>query len=104
MRTAIELLGGKWRLLILQQVASGARRYSQLRQVLPDISEKVLAQELKNLVDADLLRRQEQGPGPARVEYELTEAGRQALPVLAALLTFGLGYAASQAGPPPGAD
>ncbi|GAB2963618.1 hypothetical protein GCM10027048_35860 [Hymenobacter coalescens] len=78
--------------MLLQQISLGQNRYGQLKQALPDISEKVLAQELRNLIEAELVARQESGEGPARVQYALTAQGEQALPVLAALLQFGLGY------------
>ncbi|WP_345226607.1 helix-turn-helix domain-containing protein [Hymenobacter koreensis] len=92
MRTALDLLGGKWRLLLLQQIALGQCRYGQFRRALPDISEKVLAQELRNLTEAGLVVRGAFGETAARGDYALTEGGRQALPVLEALLRFGLGY------------
>jgi DNA-binding HxlR family transcriptional regulator len=91
-RTALEMLGGKWRLLILRSLASGPLRYGQLRQQLPELSEKMLAQELKNLVDADLLVRRNYGEVPPRVDYALAPRGELALPVLEALLNFGLAY------------
>jgi DNA-binding HxlR family transcriptional regulator len=93
------MLGGKWRLLLLRGLAGGPRRYGQLRQQLPDISEKVLAQELKNLADAGLLTRRNYGEVPPRVDYALTARGKLALPVLEALLHFGLAYGAPAEAP-----
>ncbi|RTQ45678.1 transcriptional regulator [Hymenobacter gummosus] len=96
-RTALELLSGKWRLLLLQQVATGAARYGELRQSLPDISEKVLAHELKFLVDAGLLTRQDAPEGLVRSLYALTALGEQTQPVTQALARFGLAYNAEVA-------
>lgn len=92
-RTTLEMLGGKWRLLILNQLTPGPLRFGELRRLLPDISEKVLVQELKHLATAELLVRTNHGEVPPRVEYALTALGRQALPVLAATAAFGHAYA-----------
>ena len=95
-RTALDLLAGKWRLLLVQSLAAGPRRYGELRERLPGISEKVLTQELKHLAVAALVTRHSYGEVPPRVEYALTPAGQQALPVLSALQEFGLAYAAAR--------
>ncbi|NVO32095.1 winged helix-turn-helix transcriptional regulator [Hymenobacter lapidiphilus] len=91
-RTTLELVGGKWRLLILHQLRGGALRFGELRRLLPDISEKMLVQELRHLTDAGLLVRHNFGEVPPRVEYELTEAGRFALPLVEAVASFGQQY------------
>ena len=103
-RTTFEMLGGKWRLLLLHQLAGGPLRYGELRRRLPDISEKVLAQELRHLATAELLRRTNHGEVPPRVEYCLTPLGRQALPLLAATTDFGHAYAAHIANGRPGSE
>lgn len=92
-RTTWELLGGKWRSLLLHQVSDGqARRFSELKQLLPDISEKMLMQELQQLVAAGLLLRSPQMQIPFRVAYTITPLGQQALPVIAAAAAFGQAY------------
>lgn len=92
-RTTLEMLGGKWRLLILSHLAPGPLRFGELRRRLPDISEKVLVQELKHLATAELVARTNHGEVPPRVEYELTPLGRHAMPMLAATAAFGHLYA-----------
>lgn len=87
-RTTLELLGGKWRLLIIQQLAKDAKRLSQLKRDIPDISEKMLIQELKVLADNDLVERINYGEVPPKVEYRLTEKGRYALPLIGHLKEF----------------
>ncbi|MCU0352798.1 MAG: helix-turn-helix transcriptional regulator [Cytophagales bacterium] len=91
-RTATELLGGKWKMLIIQQLAGGTLRFGELKSRLPDISEKMLVQELKILADSDLVQRINHGEVPPRVEYSLTEMGRAALPLIGAFRDFGLYY------------
>lgn len=96
-RTALELLGGKWRLLLLREIAAGHERFGALRRALPDISEKMLAQELRTLADNHLVHRVNHGEVPPRVEYRLTENGRRALDVLGALAAFGEAYRTPEA-------
>ncbi|GAB2955706.1 transcriptional activator HxlR [Hymenobacter coalescens] len=91
-RTALELVGGKWRLLVLHQLAPAPRRFGELKRLLPDISEKILVHELKLLTDAALISRHNYGEVPPRVEYALTPAGRAALPLVAAAAEFGQEY------------
>lgn len=92
-RTTLELVGGKWKLLILFQLFKGSLRLNELKKSIPDISEKMLIQELKNLVDSDLVSRKNFGEVPPRVEYALTEKGKAAMPLIEAMREFGLGYA-----------
>ena len=101
-RTTLELLGGKWRLLIVHQLSNGPQRFGELRRLLPDISEKVLVQELKHLVTAGVLSRRNYGEVPPRVEYELTAAGRPALALVAAVADYGQHYQRTMLGPPAG--
>lgn len=87
-RTTLELVGGKWKLLIIIQLAREAKRLSKLKRDIPDISEKMLIQELKNLVDSELVIRKNYGEVPPRVEYALTEKGRLALPLIGHMKDF----------------
>ena len=91
-RTTLELLGGKWKLLIIFQLAQQPARLSELRRQLPDISEKMLIQELKTLIEHDLVARTNYGEVPPRVDYRLTDKGRLALPLIEAMRNFALQY------------
>ena len=91
-RTTLELVGGKWKLLIIQELAKGPIRLSQLKKQIPDISEKMLIQELKHLVNSDLASRKNFGEVPPRVEYALTEQGKKAVPLIKELAQFGMQY------------
>ena len=92
-RTTLEMLGGKWRLLLLHQLVGEGCRFGEIRQLVPDISEKVLVHELKRLVRAELVQRTPQGGASTKVTYHLTPMGHQALLVLAAVAEFGFKYA-----------
>jgi DNA-binding HxlR family transcriptional regulator len=87
-RTTLELIGGKWKLLIIQQLSSEAKRLSQIKKDIPDISEKMLIQELKILADSGLVERINYGQVPPKVEYQLTDKGRLALPLIGHLKDF----------------
>lgn len=91
-RTTLELLGGKWKLLILFQLNERSLRPSELRKRIPDISEKMLIQELKTLVDSQLVERINYGEVPPRVEYSITDKGKNAMPVIREMKNFAHKY------------
>jgi DNA-binding HxlR family transcriptional regulator len=72
----IDLVGGKWKLLILFHIGDGRRRFGDLRRLIENVSEKILSQRLKEMVADGLLRRIDFEVVPPRVEYELTEFGK----------------------------
>ena len=93
-RTSLEMLGGKWKLLLLDTFRrQPTQRYGELRQAVHDISEKMLIQELKLLVEHGLLARRAYPEIPPRVEYTLTDKGRGVLPILDAVMVFSKTYA-----------
>ena len=87
-RTTLELVGGKWKLLILFQLADKPLRLSELKRQIPDISEKMLIQELKNLIDSRLVERKNFGEVPPRVEYELKQIGHKIIPLIKEMKKF----------------
>lgn len=95
-RTTMELIGGKWRLLIINHIGKEELRYGELKKAIPDISEKMLAQELKNLVDGNLVLRINYNEVPPKVGYRLTKIGEKVLPLIAEFARFGERYAEEQ--------
>ena len=89
-RKSLELIGGKWRLLILFQINERVIRYGELKRAIPGISEKVLTQELNFLVESKLVSKKAYPEVPPRVEYSLTRLGLQTLPIADKLASFGL--------------
>ena len=71
----LTLLSGKWKLLTLHQLLPGTRRYSELEQLLPAISPRMLVKVLRELEDYGLVHRRVHSVVPPRVEYSLTELG-----------------------------
>ncbi len=91
-RTTLEMLGGKWKLLIIYQLYQEKLRLSEIRRRIPGISEKMLIQELKSLTDSNLVKRINYGEVPPRVEYQLTEMGAEVIPLIDHLRDFGVKY------------
>ncbi|HEY3501345.1 MAG TPA: helix-turn-helix domain-containing protein [Actinocatenispora sp.] len=86
---AMDVLGGRWTVVILAHLKEGVHRYGELRRRMPDITEKMLTQRLRELERAGLVARTVHAGVPAPVSYELTEEGRGLKPVLQALYDWG---------------
>lgn len=72
---AVELIGRRWTGALLQMLMDGRRRYSDLKGAVPEISDRMLSERLRELEAEGLLRRIVTPDTPVRVEYELTEKG-----------------------------
>ncbi len=90
---ALDLVGDKWTLLIVRDLAGGPRRFVELQRVLPGISTEQLRSRLNRMVADGLLTRQRYREVPPRVDYELTQRSRELLPVLGALARWGYDWA-----------
>ncbi|HEV3001428.1 MAG TPA: helix-turn-helix domain-containing protein [Solirubrobacteraceae bacterium] len=90
---ALDLVGDKWTLLIIRDLAGGPRRFVELQRVLPGISTEQLRSRLNRMVADGLLTRQRYREVPPRVDYELTERARDVLPVVSALARWGYEWA-----------
>jgi len=99
---ALDLVGDKWTLLIIRDLAAGPRRFVELQRVLPGISTEQLRSRLNRMVADGLLTRQRYREVPPRVDYELTERSRELMPVLGALARWG--YDWTWGSPRPGED
>ncbi len=83
------VLGGRWKVFILQQLVQGTRRFGELRKAIPAVTQKMLTQELRELEEAGLIERQAYLQVPPRVDYTLTPHGLSLAPVLWALEEWG---------------
>jgi len=90
---ALDLVGDKWTLLIVRDLASGPRRFVELQRVLPGISTEQLRSRLNRMVADGLLTRQRYREVPPRVDYELTERAKKLLPVVGELARWGYDWA-----------
>lgn len=86
---AMEILGGKWTAVILAHLKESPRRFSELRRLMPDISEKMLTQRLRAMEAEGIVSRVVLADTPPHVEYDLTDAGRSLGPALQSLYDWG---------------
>ncbi|MEV6096597.1 helix-turn-helix domain-containing protein [Nocardia sp. NPDC051981] len=75
MSVAIEAVGGKWKMHLMWVLAEGPQRFGQIRRLLTGVSEKVLAENLRQLEATGIVHREIHPEVPPRVEYSLTELG-----------------------------
>jgi len=89
---ALAAMGGRWKLFIVYRLAGQALHFAALRRSLPQMSAKVLAQQLREMQADGLVDRQPRGAVPAPVMYALTAHGRTLLPVAEAIREWGLAH------------
>ena len=92
---AVSLLGGKWKLIILDHLSGSTRRFNELRRLMPRITQRMLTLQLRELEADGLLSRKVYPQVPPKVEYSLTTHGKTLAPVLAALGEWGATQASS---------
>ncbi len=90
--TAVALIGGKWKLLILRNLRMRPWRFNELQRDLEGISQKVLTDSLRQMMEDGLVYRYDHHEVPPKVEYGLTTLGQEILPVMDALADFGNYY------------
>lgn len=88
-RATLDVLSGKWKPMILFYLKSGKRRYGRLRAYLPEPSEKVLIEQLRQLARDGIIERHVHPATPPQVEYVLTEYGKTLLPLLQLMADWG---------------
>lgn len=92
----LELIGGKYKALILWHLSEGTLRYSELRQRVAGATPKMLTQQLRELESDNLIHREVYPVIPPKVEYSLTELGRSLLPILVSMRDWGVNYQKTQ--------
>src|SRR5215213_6045528 len=79
---ALAALGGKWKLIIVYWLAESPKHFAALRREMPAISQKVLTEQLRELMSDGIVRREPKGEVPAQVVYSLTDYGRTVVPLV----------------------
>jgi len=87
--TVVLILGGKWKPLILWHLLDSSKRFSELSKLIPEATQKMLAQHLRELENDRLVTRTVYPTVPPKVEYELSEYGRTIIPVLQTMCDWG---------------
>ena len=90
--TTLELIGGKYKALILWHLSAGKLRFSELHSRIASATPKMLTQQLRELETQKLIHREVFPVIPPKVEYSLTETGRSLLPILVAMRDWGANY------------
>jgi DNA-binding HxlR family transcriptional regulator len=84
-----DIIGAKWTALLIYDLAQGTRRFRELEHSCAGISTRTLAERLRALEREGVVRRRSYPESPPRVEYELTDKGRDLLPIIRAMTRFG---------------
>ncbi|MBX3188575.1 MAG: helix-turn-helix transcriptional regulator [Labilithrix sp.] len=91
---ALKIIGGRWKVFILYFLFDGTRRLSELKRLIPQASQKVLVQQLREMEEHGVVRREVFAQVPPRVEYSATKLGRSLQPIVASLCEWGRRHAA----------
>lgn len=85
----LELIGGRWKTLILYHLTFGTKRFGEIAVRIPHISRKVLTEQLKELEKSGLVKREQYKEIPPRVEYSLSELGESLAPIMEEIAIWG---------------
>ena len=94
--TTVQLIGNKWKLLILRNLRMRPWRFNELQKSLEGISQKVLTESLRSMEADGIIVRTVYAEVPPRVEYSLTELGKSLKPILDSMQAWGEAYKAKQ--------
>ncbi|MGA2230767.1 MAG: helix-turn-helix domain-containing protein [Tepidisphaeraceae bacterium] len=94
----LRVLSGMWKAPIVWHLQSGPRRFGELRQDVGKVTQKVLAQQLRELVKDGIIQRKVYPTTPLKVEYSLTNLGRTLRPVVAILCAWGAAHGKDKSG------
>ena len=91
----LQVIGGKWKPIIIHRLGhDGTLRFSEIKRAIPNITQKMLTQQLRELETDGVVHREVYPQVPPRVEYSLTGIGRSVMPVIDALSGWGRDYEA----------
>ena len=85
------VIGGRWKVPIVWHLLAGTRRFSELRRAIGNVTQKMLAQQLRELERDGVVSRKVYAEVPPKVEYSLTERGRSLRPVVESMCRWGTG-------------
>ena len=90
--TTLDVIGGRWKVLILRELMQGVQRFNQLHRSLKGITQKMLTQQLREMEEDGLVHREVYLQVPPKVEYSLTDVGKTLQPILEAMHCWGEAY------------
>ena len=92
MEATLSVIGGKWKIMLVWFLLDGTRRFGAFRRQFPEITQKVLTQQLRELEADGVVRREVFPVVPSRVEYSLTPFGQSLRPLIGAIEGWGLSH------------
>ena len=98
--TTLRVIGGKWKALVLYHLRTDIRRFNELRRLVPDVTQRMLTQHLRELEADGVVSRTVHPVVPPHVDYALTNLGRTLLPILDAMAEWGAEHEARCEGAP----
>ena len=90
--TTLDVLGGKWKGMVLHRLIFGTLRFNELRRLLPHVTQRMLTRQLRELERDGVIRRRVYAEVPPRVEYSLSEFGESLKPILLMMGEWGASY------------
>jgi len=85
----LKVIGGKWKPVILYMLSAGTKRFNELKRYMPEVTQKMLTQQLRELETDGIIHRKVYPEVPPRVEYSLTEKGNTLKPILKHMSKWG---------------
>lgn len=90
--TTVDLIGNKWKLLIMRELLKGTQRFNEMHRAVEGISQKVLTQNLRKMEEDGIITRVIFAEVPPRVEYSLSELGNSLRPIINSMSDWGTDY------------
>lgn len=90
--TTVDLIGNKWKLLIMRELLKGTKRFNELHKALDGISQKVLTENLRKMEEDGIVNREVHPVIPPHVDYSLSELGDSLKPIIDAMSDWGTSY------------
>ncbi|WP_371859059.1 winged helix-turn-helix transcriptional regulator [Pseudomonas sp. AD21] len=88
----VDVIGGKWKSLILFHLMSGTKRFNELRRLMPEVTQRMLTLQLRELETDRVIHREIYREVPPKVEYSLTELGSTLVPLISAMREWGAAH------------
>ncbi|WP_332262397.1 winged helix-turn-helix transcriptional regulator [Paenibacillus sp. GSMTC-2017] len=89
---AFDLIGGKWKGVLLYHLIDGTKRFNEFRKIYPNISQRILTLQLRDLEEAGIVHREVYKQVPPKVEYSLTEFGKTLIPIILMMRDWGIAH------------
>ena len=88
--STIIAIGGRWKIIIMWQLKDNTLRYNEIRKAIPNITEKMLIQQLKELMQSGWINKKDYNEIPPRTEYSLTKLGKSFVPIMEDIYNWGI--------------